>query len=214
MVVDAVDELLPGVGSAVVLDTEAVLDRVPEAGAVPVTVAVNVALLARSADVQVSVPVTMAQPGVAVDGETRATGRGSVMVGATAVDGPLLVTVNVYVTAPPAFIDIGPDLRMARSAWGVMVVVRVDELFPGVGSAVVLVTVAVLVSVPDGGAVPVTVAVKVALLARSELVQVSVPEAMAQPGVAVAAEASVPGSGSVMVGATAIDGPLLVTVNV
>jgi hypothetical protein len=213
-VVVRVDELLPGVGSAVELDTVAVLVSVPEAGAMPVTVAVNVPALARSALVQVSVPVATAHPGVVVAGEARAPGNGSVIVGATAIDGPSLVTVNVYVTEPAAFTDTGAVFTMLTSACGVIVVVRVDELFPGVGSAVELDTVAVLDRAPEAGAMPVTVTVEVPALARSVSVQSSVPDAIAQPGVAVAADARVPGSGSVIVGATAIEGPVVVLVNV
>src|ERR1700680_4614568 len=108
----------------------------------------------------------------------------------------------------------GPVLTMATSACGVTAVTTVEVLLATTGSAVVVDTVAVLVTVPDAGAVPFTVAVKVAPLARLPAVQVNTPPAMAQPTVGVDGPARLAGNGSLMVTAAAMDGPLLVTVNV
>src|ERR1700676_5695960 len=93
--VTTVDVLLAGTGSAVEVDTVAVLVTDPDAGAVPDTVAVNVAPLAKVPAVQVNTPPAMAQPTVGVDGPARLTGNVSLRVTAAALDGPRLVTVNV-----------------------------------------------------------------------------------------------------------------------
>src|ERR1700736_2294086 len=101
--------------------------------------------------------------------------------------------------APPAAIVAGPVLTMATSAMGgtaLTVVTAVEVLLAGLGSAVVLDTVAVLDTVPDAGAVPVRVAVNTAPLARVPAAQVRVPEAMAQPAVGVAGEPRLAGTAS------------------
>ena len=196
------------------LATVAVFDNVPEAGAVPDTSATKVPPLARSALVQVKVPAAIAHPTVDVDGDPKFTGNVSLTSGANAVDGPLFVTVNVYVTDPPAFTDAGPVFTIARSACGVTVVDSVDVLFDGSGSAVVLDTVAVFDSTPLTGAVPLTVATNVSPLARSALVHVNTSSVIAQPTVEVEGDPRLTGNVSDTVGATAVDGPLLVTVSV
>src|ERR1700694_109689 len=103
---------------------------------------------------------------------------------------------------------------MAISACGVTVVTTVEVLFVTTGSAVAVDTVAVLVTDPDAGAVPETVAVKVAPLARVPAVQGNTPVAMAHPTVGVVGPARLTGNVSVRVTAAALDGPLLVTVRV
>ena len=115
---------------------------------------------------------------------------------------------------PPAFTDAGPVFTIDRSACAVTVVTSVDVLFPGVGSAVVLVTVAVFDNDPDAGAVPDTVATNVSPSARSALVQVRTPKAIAQPDVEVDGDPKPDGNVSLTTGALAVDGPLFVTVNV
>src|ERR1700680_3075463 len=83
--------------------------------------------------------------------------------------------------APAAFTVAGPVLTMARSACRVIAETAVEVLLPTLGSLVVELTVAVLVTAPDAGAVPFTVAVKVAPLAMVPAAQVNTPLAMAQP---------------------------------
>jgi len=55
---------------------------------------------------------------------------------------------------------------VTTSALGVRGVVTVDSLLPGVGSAVVEVLLAVLLTLPDAGAMKLTVLVTVAVLAK------------------------------------------------
>ena len=116
--------------------------------------------------------------------------------------------------APAAFTDAGPDFTIAISACGVTVVVAVDELFPGVGSAVEVLTVAVFVTVPLAGAVPVKVATNAAPLARVPASHVNTPVVIAHPRVGVDAPDKFAGIVSEMVTAAALDGPLFVAVNV
>src|ERR1700730_14234207 len=96
--------------------------------------------------------------------------------------------------APAAFTVAGPDFTMATSASGVTAVTTVEVLLAATGSAVAVDTVAVLDTVPDGGAVPFTVAVKVAPLAKLPALQVNTPDAMTQPTVGVDGPARLTGS--------------------
>ena len=116
--------------------------------------------------------------------------------------------------APAAFTDAGPDFTIAISACGVTVVVAVDELFPGVGSAVDVLTVAVFETVPDAGAVPVSVETNVPPLKTVPALHVNTPVVIAHPRVGVDAPDKFAGIESVIVTATALDGPLFVAVNV
>jgi hypothetical protein len=61
----------------------------------------------------------------------------SVRIAPVTLDGPLFVTVTVYVVVPPAVTLLAPFVFVIeRSADGVTVSVSVAELFPGVGSVV------------------------------------------------------------------------------
>src|ERR1700676_2313801 len=103
---------------------------------------------------------------------------------------------------PSAFTAVGADLTMATSARGgtaLTVVTAVEVLLVGFGSMVLELTVAVLVTVPDAGAVLVIEAEKVARLARAPALQVNPPVAMAQPTVGVDGPARLNGRVSVNV---------------
>ena len=115
---------------------------------------------------------------------------------------------------PLAFTDAGPLFTIAISACGVTVVVAVDELFPATGSAVDVDTVAVFETVPDAGAVPVSVATNVPPLKTVPALHVNTPPAIAHPTVGVDAPDKFAGIVSEMVTAAALDGPLFVAVNV
>src|SRR5687768_2796137 len=104
----------------------------------------------------------MGQKPVGVDAAVRLAGTASVISTLAAIEGPWLVTVRVYVIWPAASTVAGPVLVIERSAWAETTVARVEVLSSGSGSSVSLVTDAVLVTTPEGGAVPVRVAVKVA----------------------------------------------------
>src|ERR1700680_1758749 len=92
--VTTVELLLVTTGSAVEVDTVAVLVTDPDAGAVPFAAAVNVAPLAKVPTGQVNTPDAMAHPAVGVDGPARF-GGGQHLRHVAALDGPLLVTVKV-----------------------------------------------------------------------------------------------------------------------
>ncbi|NQE34794.1 hypothetical protein E5S67_02523 [Microcoleus sp. IPMA8] len=66
---------------------------------------------------------------------------------------------------------------VTRSALGVRGVVNVASLLPGVGSGVAEVLLAVLVTLPDGGAMKLTVLVAVAVLAKLIAEKVTIPVA-------------------------------------
>src|SRR5450631_2252401 len=151
-VVLAVEVLLAGVGSAVVELTLAVLDNVVAwAGAVTVTVIVGaVAPVASVGRVQVTetLPVLVqVQPVPVAETKVTPAGRVSVTDRLAASEGPLLLTTSEYAMALPATTFTGPVLTMARSADAVTVVVAVEVLLAGTGSAVAAEMVAVLVRV-------------------------------------------------------------------
>ena len=216
------DEVLSvGSGSAVVLDTDAVLVNDPAwAGAVTVTVIVGaVAPVASTGRVQVAdtFPTFVhAQPVPVAD--TNVTPAGSVSVTDTfaASDGPPLTTTSEYVNDPPAVTVGGPSLVIDRSADAVTAVTAVEVLFARTGSNVADDTDAVLVRVAAWpGAVTVTVTTGAAVpVARPAVVQVTetLPTFVQVQPVPVADTSTTPtGSVSVTVSEAASDGPLFTT---
>lgn len=89
-----------------------------------------------------------AHPPLAETNVSRA-GVGSASCTLEASEGPLFVTVIVYVTLLPGVVVPGPLFATERSAFRDTVPVTVEELFPEFGSGVyVELTVAVLLIVP------------------------------------------------------------------
>ena len=219
--VTTVELLFPGTGSAVVLDTDAVFDRLPAcAGAVTTTVTSGAVVpVASTARVHVTdtLPVFVhTHPAPAAD--TNVTPAGSVSVTDTfaASDGPLSTTDSVYVTFEPAATVAGPVFVIARSALAVTVVLTVELLLAGTGSAVVLDTDAVLdrlaacagavtTTVTSGAVVPVASAGRVHV---TDTLPVFVHTHPAPP-----ADTNTTPAGNVSVTdtATASDGPLSTT---
>ncbi|UNU22713.1 hypothetical protein D0A37_01410 [Microcoleus vaginatus HSN003] len=70
-----------------------------------------------------------------------------------------------------------PVLVVTTSALGVRGVVTVASLFPGVGSAVVELLLAVLLTLPDGGAMKLTVLVTLPVLVKLTASKVTIPVA-------------------------------------
>lgn len=150
--------LLPGVGSFTppAAATVAVLDNVPVAAAESVPVAVNVteppdgkltvALMLPdplAGQVPPPAPTQLQVTPVSVAGNVSAT------VEFGALLGPALLAVMVYVTGLPAVTEVTPSvLVIARFACGDRVSLSVALLLPGTGSVTLLLTVAVLESVP------------------------------------------------------------------
>jgi hypothetical protein len=222
-VVLAVEELFPGTGSAVALDTTAVFDNVPATtGAVTATVIVGaVAPVTSNARVHVTDTFPLfAHAHPAPDADTNVTPAGNVSTTDTAAasDGPLSDTTRVYATDPPATTLAGPDFTTARSADAVTVVLAVEVLFPGTGSAVADDTDAEFDNDPAcAGAVTVTV-ITGALVPVASVGRVHVTEtlpAFVHVHPAPDADTNVVPAGSVSVTDTAVasDGPLSVTVN-
>jgi hypothetical protein len=219
-----VEVLFAGVGSVVVLETAAVLVKVPAwFGAVTTTVMVGAVLpAAAEATVQVTetLPVLLqAQP--VPEAEMNVTPAGSVSVTDrfAASDGPLLWTTRLYVTVPPAVTEPGPVLMIDRSADAVTVVATVEVLLAGFGSAVVEDTDAVLDSAAAcAGAVTTTVINgAVAPVANVALVHVTdTLPALVHTQPVPDADTNVTPAGSVSVTDTlpASDGPASATVNV
>ena len=220
-VVGAVAVLLPGLGSAVVLATDAVLVRdVAWAGAVTtITIDGAAAEAATAGRVQVTetLPVLVhAQPVPAADTNVTPAGSVSVTVMPVASEGPRLVTVTAYVIAPPATTVAVPVLAIARSAEATTVVPTVELLLPGTGSGVVLVTVAALVSdAPCTGARTVTVMagaeVAVARAGRVQVTETLPALEHAHPVPAADKNVTPTGSVSVTVRDAASEGPALAT---
>jgi hypothetical protein len=133
------------------------------------------------------------------------------------VDGPLLVTVMVYVVDVPAVTEVTPSvLVIARSAEVVTVFESVALLFAVVGSVVVELTEAVLscgLTVVDAGTVYVTVTVAVLpeLIVPSEHVKLGLPVHVPWDGLAVP-RVNPAGQVSDNETAAAFDGPALDTV--
>ena len=146
-------------------------------------------------------------------------GRVSVTVRFAASDGPLFVTVSEYATDPPATTVAGPLFVIARSADGVTVVDTDDELFPGTGSLVADVTVAVSERVaPCPGAVTVTVIdgadVPVANVGRVHVTDTLPEFEQAQPVPVADTNVTPAGNVSVTDNEVASDGPALATASV
>jgi hypothetical protein len=157
--------------------------------------------------------------GQVADVGTMPAGTVSVTTAPTAFEGPELRTLSWYDTALPATTGSGvPILVRLRSAAEVRLPVALEELLPDTGSALVVVTDAVLIDVPEVAAaltLPVMVTVTTAPGASVPMSHVTVPPRM-QPepvmAVAVTAVAVIPvGIGSLSATPVAVDGPLLVT---
>ena len=141
---DDVEVLLPGVGSVVVVDTVAVLSTglgvVYDDGAAKVLVMVRVApagtMPSEHGNALTQAPV--------FDTNVRPVGDGSATLTAAASDTPLLVTTMVKTALVPGVTEAGPVLTTCTSALGLTGVDDVEVLLPGVGSVVVVDTVAVL----------------------------------------------------------------------
>ena len=78
---------------------------------------------------------------------------------------------TLFRSVEPAVAVAGPVLVVTTSAWGVIFVVTVEVgsvplLLPGVGSGVLEPLLAVLLTLPDAGAMKLTVLVTVAVLAK------------------------------------------------
>lgn len=171
-VVVAVALLLPGVGSAVVLDTAAVALMLPLKAALTFTTTVITtdADGARSATTeQFTVPdaptagvVQVVPIGAVTDTNVVLAPNGRLMATAAALLGPALVVVMVYVTLPPATTGSGASaIAIPTLACAVSVSVSVAELFPGVGSVIPagVATVAVFANTPVADALTVAVSV-------------------------------------------------------
>jgi hypothetical protein len=121
---------------------------------------------------------------------SRAAGSGSLRVTLSASDGPLLVTVIVYVTTLPAMTGSGVTvLRSATSAARLTRVVAVELLFAAAGSAVAFVAIAAVLDrvVPSATLeATLTTICQVTLppAARPAEVQVTVPATLPQAGLA------------------------------
>jgi hypothetical protein len=160
MVAVVVLELLSGFGSLVGLVTVAVfaiLEPEKSLGALYVTVIVLVSNGARIPNSQGK--AVMQSP--VLETKFSPAGVGSSTETLAAFDGPLFVTVIVYVTFVPGMMLAGPVFVISRSATGVSVLL--SPLFALLGSDVPTggVTVAVLTRLPVALAITVPVAVKV-----------------------------------------------------
>ena len=113
-----------------------------------------------------------------------------------------------------AFTLAGPDLKIARSATGVTVVVTGGvTLFVGVGSGVGEPTLAKFVNVPLAGGVTVTVTLLIWLLRSVPKFHVTTPELFV-PLLVALTKFTLLGNASVTVTLLALDGPKFVTVMV
>jgi len=149
-IVDVVAVLLPGTGSVVVLETDAVLAIVPGWDGVTVIVTVAVAPAATAPRLQVTV-ATPEQVPTLVDDDPKLTPAGSVSVTVTvpAALGPLLLTVRVYVSGLPASAGLGEPVFVIDRSADVPTVVEVEAvLLPPLGSDVVDDNEAVFETVP------------------------------------------------------------------
>jgi hypothetical protein len=167
-------ELLAVLGSGSVAVTDAVLVMLPAATGLMMMVTVAVAALARVPRLQLTAAVQVPWLGVA---ETNVTpvGTASVKVTPVAGDGPLLVTIRVYVRLLPIPTGLGEAVLVtARSAEDVAVTLVEAVLFAVLGSNSFNVTVAVFVDVPGAVAVTIILTVAVAALASEPRLQVTV----------------------------------------
>ena len=131
-----------------------------------------------AASVQVTTPADSEHPADA-DTKVKPAGSVSVTVGATAVEGPLLVTVTVYVRF--CKFRYGPDagvvtaLAIARSATGRTVTVTPPELFAALSSSSVAPAVAVFDSEPVAAGVTTRVTVAEPFFAIEPRPQLTTP---------------------------------------
>jgi len=142
--------LLPGTGSLVVALTVTLFVIVPDVpGAVTVTVIAGAAPTANVARLHVTTPAASLHVHPVPEADTYVTPAGSVSSTLTplAVDGPLFVTLNVYVNVPPTSTGSGLSLFViARSA--LAVTVRSSEAVKLSGASLLVTTDVVFVTVP------------------------------------------------------------------
>ena len=158
-----VELLLPGFGSVVPPGTVtvAVLAAIVlgvVSGAVPVTtMVIELPPPAAMSTVVATLPAPLAVPQLALPAAVQVQvtaeswpGMVSATLAPTRFDGPALVTTIWYDTVPPAWTGVAVNrvLAIAASALGAVGVLEVELLLAGVGSAVVEVTVAVLLRLP------------------------------------------------------------------
>ena len=148
--VSTVDVLFVGTGSGVVELTTTVLVSVVADGVFGASTAISMVRVSPGSSVptaHVTVPTACVQP---ADAETNVVpaGSASVMVTPVAVDGPPLVTDNVYVKFEFPTTFAGAFFTTLTSAEGVVGSVVVSVLFVGTGSGVVEVTVPVFTTSP------------------------------------------------------------------
>src|SRR6202142_1687884 len=202
--------LLVRLGSPVGVLTLATLVSEPLDGALTVTVTLLTAPLINVPRVQLTTPLLLAPPPEALTKVTLA-GRASVTTTLPALEGPRLVTEIVYVTLLEARTLAGPVLLMATSATGVTVVITGRlVLLVRLGSPVGVLTLAMLVRLPEAGAVTVTVTLLVWPLASVPRVQLTTPLLFKPPLVALT-KVTVAGRLSVTTTPPALEGPKLVT---
>src|SRR4029077_17523964 len=161
----AVAELFPGTLSVVLLDTVAVLLIAVALGVfaftfttrlkLALTPAANVGMVHVTEPVPPTAGLVQEKGGPAVcviDTNVVFAGVASLSETLCASLGPAFAALIVYVMFPPAFTGSGAPLFVTeRSARAMTPVVAVAELFPGHGSNVSLVAVAVLLSVVPSG---------------------------------------------------------------
>jgi hypothetical protein len=140
-------------------------------GATKLTVFSTVTPLAKLSKLGMSWKVTMPVSALYVPPGERTTdvklGRMvSVIVTSVAVLGPMFVVEILYSTVEPRVAVAGPVLVVTRSAWGVIFVLTVAELLAGVGSGVLELLLAVLLTLPELGATKLTVFSTVTPLAK------------------------------------------------
>jgi len=142
--------LFPGIGSLVVALTVTLFVIVPDVpGAVTVNVIAGPAPTANIARVHVTTPAASLHVHPVPEADTYVTPAGSVSSTLTplAVDGPLFVTLNVYVNVPPTSTGSGLSLFViARSA--LAVTVRSSEAVKLSGASLLVTTDVVFVTVP------------------------------------------------------------------
>src|SRR5664280_1155068 len=196
-------------GSPVGVLTLAVLVSEPLAGAVTVTVTLLTWPLASVPKLQLTLPLLLTPPPVALTNMTLA-GRVSVTTTLLALDGPKFVTEIVYTRLLAASTLAGPTLPIPTSATGVTVVMTgAVTLFVLFGSPVGELTLAVLVSEPLAGAVTVTVTLLIWPLVNVPRLQLTMPLVLTPPPVALT-NVTPNGNVSVTVTLFALEGPKFV----
>jgi hypothetical protein len=197
-------------GSTVGELAPATLVNVPEAGAVTVTVTLLTWPLAKTPRLQLTTPLLLAPPPLAL---TKLTPAGNVSVTTTllALDGPKFVTDIVYTRLLVAGTVAEPVLPRPTSAAGVTVVMTgAVMLFVEFGSTVGELALAVFVNVPLAGAVTVTVTLLTWPLVKAPRLQLTTPLVLIPLPLA-DTNVTVAGSVSVTTTLLALDGPKFVT---